>query len=117
MSDIKNVYDDCIQSTKENPFMNYMALGSKFKKPCDISKEDIDKNFVNAKNSTASKIFYTVPVRQEMSGKNFAQYLYGNTSICRDTGYLCKSNSEQFKENDRLITSYDKHKYLLKKYK
>lgn len=116
MSNFKTIYDQCIAPTKENPFMNYIALGSEFKKPCDVSREKIDKKFLNANNSTASKIFYTAPVRSELSGVNFATFLHGNTSTCRETGYACKINSEGFKDNDRIITSYEKNNNLYKVY-
>lgn len=116
MSNFKTVYDQCIEPTNENPFMNYIALGDEFKKPCDVSREEIDKKFLNANDSTASKIFYTAPIRPELSGLNFANFIYGNTSTCRDTGYLCKINSEGLKDNDRIITSYDKNDNLYKIY-
>ena len=111
---ILNLYVSCLDSTDKNPFMNYMYLGKEFKKPCDVSDEEINK-ILNAANSTASKVLYST-CKIRIKWFKFSNYLHGNTSICRDSGYLCKANSEQFKNTDRIITSY-KNTNLYKKYK
>lgn len=116
-NNFKIVYNDCISPSEDNPYMNHLYLGDTLKKPCDVSNDDISKLYKNSESSTASKIFYTAPVRQELTGQNFASFLYPNLATCRDSGYICKNNSEGLKENDRIIKSYSKYENLYKKYK
>jgi hypothetical protein len=117
MSKITQVYNNCLNSTDNNPYMNHIFIQDSFEIPCIVSNEEIENNFLNAKGSAASKIWYTVPVRSEFSEINVPEKLFGNLSICRDSGYTCKFNSEQFKNTDRIITSYDKKNLLYNTYK
>lgn len=115
-NNFKIVYNDCISPSEDNPYMNHLYLGDTMQKPCDVSQDEINKLHQNSISSTASKIFYTVPARQELTGNNFASFLYPNLSTCRDSGYICRANSEGTQNTERIIKSYDKHENLYKKY-
>lgn len=61
----------------------------------------------NANNQFLSRHFYKIPENDQDS---FAKSLFPNTSICRDTGYLCRVQENSSRNLNRI--SYDKEKYI-----
>jgi hypothetical protein len=61
----------------------------------------------NGNNNFLSRHFYKIPDNNQDS---FAKYLFPNTSICRDTGYLCKLEENRTRNLNRI--SYEKDKYV-----
>ena len=63
------------------------------------------KNNIN--NSFLSRHYYKVPNNDQDS---FAKSLFPNTSICRDTGYLCKVEENSSRNLNRVSFDNDKFK-------
>jgi hypothetical protein len=61
----------------------------------------------NSNNNFLSRHFYKIPDNNQDS---FAKSLFPNTSICRDTGYLCKLEENSSRNLNRI--SYEKDKYV-----
>ena len=61
----------------------------------------------NANNEFLSRHFYKIP---ENNQDSFAKSLFPNTSICRDTGYLCRVQENSIRNLNRI--SYEKDKYV-----
>ena len=61
----------------------------------------------NSNNNFLSRHFYKIPDNNQDS---FAKSLFPNTSICRDTGYLCKLEENRTRNLNRI--SYEKDKYV-----
>ena len=61
----------------------------------------------NSNNNFLSRHFYKVPDNNQDS---FARSLFPNTSICRDTGYLCRLEQNRSRNLNRI--SYEKDKYI-----
>lgn len=51
-------------------------------------------------NDSFTKQFETITMPKDAS---FAQFLFQNTSRCRDTGYICKKNADLSKNLDRVV--------------
>lgn len=66
----------------------------------NLKKENCNNNFL-------SRHFYKIPDNNQDS---FAKSLFTNTSICRDTGYLCKLKENRTRNLNRI--SYEKDKYV-----
>lgn len=108
--------NNCYAPVGNNPFMNNMYGLDKSmtrESACIVERSDIENQFYE--NSSFKPVekklednfmrpFYTQPVTDSIAGSSFAKFLYPNTSKCRDTGYICKTNCEQLKQNDRLVT-------------
>lgn len=65
---------------------------------------NLEKNNIN--NAYLNRHFYLIPDNNQ---NRLANLLYPNTSICRDTGYLCKIQENSSRNLNRI--SYDKDKY------
>ena len=61
----------------------------------------------NSNNNFLSRHFYKIPDNNQDS---FAKSIFPNTSICRDTGYLCKLEENSSRNLNRI--SYEKDKYV-----
>ena len=77
----------------------------------DYDKED-NKNLIQEENEQKhfTKFFDDGIIIKNIYQKNFAKYLYPDTSKCRDDGYLCKSNSEISTRNKRDVVTTDFYK-------
>ena len=71
----------------------------------NVNFKDFYSNSLLIKNQDDKRI-YKVP---ENNQDTFSKLLFPNTSICRDTGYLCKIKENSTKELDR--TSYKPKAY------
>jgi hypothetical protein len=105
---------DCYQPNASNPFMNYLHLGTNIDKldACNVERRNIEKSFfensiLESNEKKTSELlmrhFYTQPETQVVNDSSFAKFLYPNTSSCRDSGYICKSNAEGLKNYDRIV--------------
>jgi len=106
MSD--NNTTDTSSSTANNNF-NPMPMDSK---SYIDNKDFYTKSLLNLKkensnNNFSSRHFYKIPDNNQ---DNFAKSLFPNTSICRDTGYLCRVEENSTRNLNRI--SYEKDKYV-----
>jgi hypothetical protein len=124
-----NFNDDllnCFKPTTDNPFMNYLNLGTSTNKSksCDISKKKIETKFYEGSMFTPHELkikdnfiekYTTNPVTTVVNDQSaYAKFLFPNTSKCRDDGYLCKTNNEISSRNTRTVLISDNYrpKYL-----
>ena len=93
----------------QNDYFNPMPLNSKsFINDKDFYTKSLlldKKNNIN--NSFLSRPYYKVPNNDQDS---FAKSLFPNTSICRDTGYLCKVEENSSRNLNRVSFDNDKFK-------
>jgi len=117
---------NCFTPTQDNPFMNYLHLGTPTNKNenCSVSKKKIATQFYEGSmlNPQELKIkdsfieqYTTNPVTTVVNDQTaYANFLFPNTSKCRDDGYLCKINNEISSRNTRTVLISDNYrpKYL-----
>lgn len=107
---------DCYAPVGNNPFMNYLNAGDvenmKKEEACKVTRKEVENSFYKKSMFTGHqkklddnfmRKYYTMPVTQSTSSSSFANFLYPNTSLCRDSGYICKINSEKLKTTDRIL--------------
>ena len=107
MSD-NNKIINTTSSTTNNDF-NPMPMDSKsyIDNKDFYTKSLLNQKKQNANNEFLSRHFYKIP---ENNQDSFAKSLFPNTSICRDTGYLCRIQENSTRNLNRI--SYEKDKYV-----
>tara|TARA_B100001123_G_C14587939_1_gene740795 strand:+ start:178 stop:579 length:402 start_codon:yes stop_codon:yes gene_type:complete len=107
MSD-NNKIINTTSSTTNNDF-NPMPMDSKsyIDNKDFYTKSLLNQKKQNANNEFLSRHFYKIP---ENNQDSFAKSLFPNTSICRDTGYLCRVQENSIRNLNRI--SFEKDKYV-----
>uniref|UniRef100_A0A6C0J5G9 Uncharacterized protein n=1 Tax=viral metagenome TaxID=1070528 RepID=A0A6C0J5G9_9ZZZZ len=117
---------NCFKPTQNNPFMNYLNLGTPTNKTeaCNVSKKKIEKTFYEGSMLTPHELrikdnfieqYETKTVTTVVNDQSaYAKFLFPNTARCRDDGYLCKINNDVSSRNDRSVIISDNYrpKYL-----
>jgi len=117
---------NCFNSTKDNPFMNYLNLGSNTnkQKACSVTNKKLEKKFYEGSSFSPHELkikdnfieqYQTNPVTTNINDQTqYAKFLFSNPSKCRDDGYLCKTNTDISKSKTRtvFISDYYKPQYL-----
>lgn len=121
-----NIFKNCEIDSENNPYGNYInnSDNPKRSKVCKINEDGLEDKFYQKTNFSPASVkvsdsfkryFYTNPVTTSSNNQSeFANYLYGNTSICRDTGYLCKINQSKGSKERIVVESEN---YLVDNFK
>lgn len=111
MSDLQ----DCFKTNVNNPYANYINVGDVPNRNEACDEKTINKKVHNFQGSmfrpnelyhteTFNRNINTNPVTKSFNDQTgFANFLYPNTSKCRDDGYSCKINSSISKSKNRVV--------------
>ena len=121
----ERLFSNCSVPTEDNPYNNYLSNTntSKKNKACEADDKEIENRFYDKTNFSPAPVkisdgfrrnFYTNPVTTAVNNQSeFANFLFGNTSTCRDTGYSCKIKTDNVGVDRTIIeTDFYKPNYL-----
>ena len=103
--------NNCYKPNINNPMGNFLPFDNRDRPAvCDIpmiehySYLTKNNNFDNTfrLNFNPNAVTTSYP---DISG--FAKYLFNDPAKCRDTGYLCRTNADETRNLDRIISGYN----------
>ncbi len=97
--------NNCYKPNINNPMGNFMPFDNRLRgSVCDTNnKETLDNLVSNIVDDSYKYNFNSQPVTNAYPDTTaFAKFLFPDPARCRDTGYLCKTNSDSTLNLDRL---------------
>ena len=121
---MSNNLENCFQLNVSNPYGNFINVGSSTNKK-ENCKEDNSKQLLymgssfrpaeyEYTNTFTRSHFTNAETRVVNDQTKVAQFLYPDTSKCRNDGYSCKLNTNISKNKQRIVvqSNYYKPNYL-----